>query len=399
MTLRRPDQASLRARVDTLLHQAQSADCAAVVLVDPLNQYWASGYNVDRDASVWERPCALILPLDGEPAFVLNEICEPHAQLSIDLGWCWVSDCQYYLERPSLNDDVATIQEWGKLVAAVLHSRKLDNQQIACDDPDFFRARMTNESSKVSIIDASSWTRDARMVKDHVEIDTLRAAAQLTDDAMSDFRHVIQPGRVAMHAAWEIQHRLFVQASERYPDARVEGKVLAFTGLDSVCVNAPYGFAGRRFRSGDSVITVVILSLNGYSAENERTFFVDGCSDEQRQYFDVAVAAQEAGRLAAVERNPISAIDAAARSVIESADLGGFIKHRTGHGIGLSGHEPPSDMAFNATLQQSGMLFSVEPGLYVPGVGGFRHSDTVLVGKQPESLTQFGRTIDACLAQ
>jgi Xaa-Pro aminopeptidase/Xaa-Pro dipeptidase len=235
------------------------------------------------------------------------------------------------------------------------------------------------------------------MVKDEAELATLRAAAALTDTAMAEFTELIRPGAVAMEVAWEIQKNLFTAAARRFPEARVEGKVLASTGLDTACVNAPYGFAGRRFAVGDSVITIVILSLNGYAAENERTFFVATCPPEKRPYFETAVAAQAAGRAAAVTGNVIRDIDAAAQAVIDAADMRQCSRHRTGHGIGLSGHEPPGDMAFNQQPLLPGMAFTVEPGLYVPGVGGFRHSDTVLIADSAVSLTSFDRGLDACV--
>ena len=80
--LARPTRATHEARLASLLRRAEETGCVGLILVDSLNQYWASGYNVDRDASNWERPCALIVPLRGEPVFVLNEICEPHARLA-----------------------------------------------------------------------------------------------------------------------------------------------------------------------------------------------------------------------------------------------------------------------------------------------------------------------------
>ena len=394
--LARPTRDTHRARLAGLMRHAEAGGCAGIILVDSLNQYWASGYNVDRDASNWERPCALIVPLAGEPAFVLNEICEPHARLAVELGWSWVEEMHFYAEHPPQEARIPTIHDWGRLLRRVLASRGLEGERLACDNPAFCRHWMGRESDAAELLDASRWARQARMVKDEVEIATIRAAAALTDDAMGHLRDLIRPGVVAMVAAWEVQRRLFSDAAERYPEARVEGKVLAFTGLDTACVNAPYGFAGRRVAPGDSVITVVILSLNGYAAENERTFLVGRCPPDKLAYFETAVDAQSAGRAAAVVGNAIRDIDAAALAVIERAGMGRFVHHRTGHGIGLSGHEPPGDMAFNDDRLESGMLFTVEPGIYVPDVGGFRHSDTVLIGERPESLTGFGRGLEDC---
>lgn len=398
-TLPKPDRQAHLARLRLPLQQAAAAGCAGLILVDPLNQYWASGYNVDRDASSWDRPCALIVPMQGDPVFVLNEICEPHAQLAAGLGWCWVPDMRFYLERPRPAERAVTIQQWGSLLQGALHDRGLDGARLACDNLAFCRQWLGDQADEVELVDAAAWLKHARMVKDAAEIETLRAAAVLTDTAMQAFTERIRPGGVAMEAAWEIQKNLFTAAARRFPEARVEGKVLASTGLDTACVNAPYGFAGRRFAAGDSVITIVILSLNGYAAENERTFFVEHCPPEKRAYFETAIAAQAAGRAAAIAGNAIRDIDAAAQAVIDQAGRGQLTRHRTGHGIGLSGHEPPGDMAFNQNPLEPGMTFTVEPGLYVPGVGGFRHSDTVLIDASPRSLTTFGRGLDACVVR
>lgn len=396
-TLPKPDRAAQLARLAGPLRQAADNGCCGLILVDSINQYWASGYNVDRDASGWERPCALVVPLDGEPVFVLNEICEPHARLAVELGWCWATDLRFYVERPRPDPEVVTIEAWGLLLSEVLRDRALDGARLACDNPAFCRHWLGEHAGDVHLVDASGWVKHARMVKDESELITLRRACELTDGAMAEFAALIRPGEVAMEVAWEVQKNLFTAAARAFPEARVEGKVLASTGLDTACVNAPYGFAGRRFAAGDSVITIVILGLNGYAAENERTFFVADCPPQKRAYFETAVAAQAAGRAAAVTGNVIRDIDAAAQAVIDGAELGAFSRHRTGHGIGLSGHEPPGDMAFNSSPLEPGMLLTVEPGIYVPGVGGFRHSDTVLVDTEPVSLTAFGRELEACV--
>lgn len=88
-------------------------------------------------------------------------------------------------------------------------------------------------------------------------------------------------------------------------------------------------------------------------------------------------------------------IDSAGQRVYEAAGLGDYVFHRTGHGIGIGGHEYPDDMAFNYRPLVAGMVFSSEPALFIPGVGGFRHSDTVIVGKErPEPVTNYSRRLE-----
>jgi Xaa-Pro aminopeptidase/Xaa-Pro dipeptidase len=89
-----------------------------------------------------------------------------------------------------------------------------------------------------------------------------------------------------------------------------------------------------------------------------------------------------------VAGEPLCEVDAAAQAVIEQAGLGRYIIHRTGHGIGIAGHEEPADMAFNPRPLLAGEVLSSEPGIYIYGLGGFRHDDTVIVGLNgPEVVT------------
>jgi Xaa-Pro aminopeptidase len=145
--------------------------------------------------------------------------------------------------------------------------------------------------------------------------------------------------------------------------------------------------AGATIEAGHVLVNCVCPAIDGLFIENERTWFCGKPSQRQIQLFEVARAATEAGCAAAVAGNPIWTIDAAAQDVIERAGFGELICHRTGHGLGLSEHDFPIDTAFNDSALLERMLFSVEPGLYEYGLGGFRHDDTVLVGSEPEVLT------------
>ena len=128
--------------------------------------------------------------------------------------------------------------------------------------------------------------------------------------------------------------------------------------------------------------------MNGLVVENERTWFCGKPTPQQVSLFQAASDANAAAAAAAVTGAPVCGIDAAAQAVIEQAGYGAHVLHRTGHGMGLLGHEFPEDMAFNTRPLLANEVYSAEPGLYVFGVGGFRHDDTVVVGDVPEVLTR-----------
>jgi Xaa-Pro aminopeptidase len=145
-----------------------------------------------------------------------------------------------------------------------------------------------------------------------------------------------------------------------------------------------------RVERGDGIVNIIIVRLNGLVVENERTLFAGPPrTDVQRRAYEAATAANLAAIEKFVEGVPVAEVDAAAQRVIEQAGFDDHIMHRTGHGMGIAGHEFPEDMAFNYRPLQAGEVYSCEPGIYIYGVGGFRQDDTVVVGATaPEVLTK-----------
>jgi Xaa-Pro aminopeptidase len=147
---------------------------------------------------------------------------------------------------------------------------------------------------------------------------------------------------------------------------------------------------------GHGIVNIVIPRLNGYVCENERTFFVGTPDREQANAFEASVEAQAAAAEAFVAGAVAADVDAAAQRVFERRGFADRIIHRTGHGIGLAGHEHPDDIAFSYRSLVENEVWSCEPGIYLYGVGGFRHDDTVIVKKgQAEITTKYPRDLES----
>jgi len=157
----------------------------------------------------------------------------------------------------------------------------------------------------------------------------------------------------------------------------------------------PHSMATRRLiKKGDIVIAEAGVDIGGYTCELERTMVVGKPAEKQKKYFDVMVKAQEAAFQAFKPGARCSDIDSASIDVFKKAGLMSLVRHHTGHGLGLEGHEPPwLDIGNNEPLR-AGMVVSCEPGIYELDYGGFRHSDTVLVTDGGmELLTYYPRSI------
>jgi Xaa-Pro dipeptidase len=134
------------------------------------------------------------------------------------------------------------------------------------------------------------------------------------------------------------------------------------------------------------------VSVEGYTSDITRTFPVGEIEFEMRRIYELVQDANAAGRAAVRPGVTCSEVDAAARRVIERGGYGERFTHRTGHGLGLQVHEPPYIVAGNEMVLEPGMTFTIEPGIYLPGRGGVRIEDNVVVTADGcESLTTFVR--------
>jgi Xaa-Pro dipeptidase len=150
------------------------------------------------------------------------------------------------------------------------------------------------------------------------------------------------------------------------------------------------------FLAGDVLVTGASAAMWGYLAELERTMVIGPPSDEQRHFFEHMKAAQEVAFAALRPGATCSEVDLAVRRYYQKNDLMPYWKHHTGHGIGLRYHEGPFLDSGDHTVLQPGMVLTVEPGLYVAELGGFRHSDTVVITETGlERITYYPRDLES----
>jgi Xaa-Pro dipeptidase len=148
-------------------------------------------------------------------------------------------------------------------------------------------------------------------------------------------------------------------------------------------------------RSDEPNVTIVSVQSDGYSAECERTYFVGSADEKARGVFATMMEARALG-LSMVKPGAVcSEIDAAVLAFLRRKGHSDHILHRTGHGFGISSHEAPWLAEGNDMRLEPNMLVSIEPGIYIPGYAGFRHSDTILVGDTgPIPLTKYPTSLD-----
>jgi Xaa-Pro aminopeptidase len=356
------------------------------------NTAYLSGWRPDVEP--WERPILMIVPRTGEPALVLHELSVHGVRMAKERGTLVVADVTFYVERPTPPRGVRSRSEWGTIVVERLASLGLPpDARVACDAKPRYLDEVAGEVPDLRWTVAPQPLVDARAVKSPEELAIMRAAAALTDYGQAVFRELARPGALMAEVDAETVRRMRVEGARRLPASDLAARSFSLTGPDSAAPHGTGAGSDARIERGHGIVNIIIASLGGYVVENERTLFVGEPSAEQRRAYACALEAQAAAVAACVPGAPIAGIDRAALAVIERHGFAANVFHRAGHGIGLRGHDLPEDMAFNERPLRAGEVYTIEPGIYLWGVGGFRIDDTVVVADPPERLTSTPREL------
>lgn len=345
--------------------------------------------NIRPDVAPWERPFLAVVPAEGAPFMVLNELSVNSCRTAKDGGWAWITDLTFYSEHPRVGRRFYLTPQWPEMVAELLYGRGLHRARIGVDAGGGVLGQVAQRLPELRFVPVLDRLATLRLVKHREEIETMRQAASLSDWGMRRMRENIRPGRSVGELDHTVAALIMEEADRRFPGENLELRCHSVGGPGSACPHGDGRPTGYQLREGDGIIVNVIPKLNGLVIENERTFFCGQPSQEQKKAYEVERQAQELARAEYVEGRPLCGIDEVALNFIERAGYGEYVFHRTGHGIGIEGHEFPEDMAFNPRPLIANEVYSCEPALFVYGLGGFRIDDTMVVGKNaPENLTQ-----------
>lgn len=353
---------------------------------------FASNHAVSEQA--WERPYLLVVPIEGAAFAFMADHGRHHVQAEMTRGTLWVDDFTFYAETPRISGRSWLAPQWKEMVADHLQGLGLSRARIGVDAVTGPLAGVAALLPEAKFVAVGAPLRQLRWVKHPEEIEIMRAAASLSEFAMGCYREELKPGRLLQEMDFVVSARLAAEAAVRHPG---ENYVILKTGTVAGAASAsPHGDGaptGKRLEADSVAITTVATRLNGLAMENARTWLIGKPDNHRRVLFECAAEAQDAGIGEAVAGRPVAGIDAAAQIVIERAGFGEHVLHRGGHGIGVVMHDFPENVPFNPRPLIEGEVYAVEPGLYVPGTGGFRFADVVVVGDAPELITHAPKDI------
>jgi Xaa-Pro dipeptidase len=322
-----------------------------------------------------ERPVVLLVSQGKEPALVLPE-----------LEMLKVGQMPYpvqafpYGENPS---------EWEAAFRKALQALGLDGKRIGVE-PNHMRLLefryVKSGAPEADYPDASEVLGRLRLRKDKEEIESMRKAVKVAQAALEATLPLIKIGMTEKELSAELVVQLLKHGSE--PE-------LPFSPIVSGGPNSANPHASpteRKLQAGDLLVIDYGAAVDGYISDITRTFAVGEVEPEFEKIHKIVQEANTAGRAAGRPGVPCAEVDKAARAVIESAGYGEYFRHRTGHGIGMEGHEEPYMRGDNMQLLESGMAYTVEPGIYLAGRNGVRVEDNVVVTETgSESLSDLSR--------
>ncbi len=356
---------NIKKRVEALRAHMERENIALSIVLRAQNQFYYSDYK----AIIYSRPIILAVGMH-KASLIVPGLEEDHAKSHNQ-----VDEVLTYYEHPekvglggSQNDFLRALLgalPKGARIGAEFHT-------ISISQAAFFR------EAGFDLVDIGPFIQSMRNIKDEEEIAMMVEAGKLVSEALHRSIDQVRPGVTEMEMDQFGNAYLMEETPACYPGSTLEIFVMSPGGVERT--NMPHVFSNtRKYEQNEIILHSRQVGLNGYRAEIERTMFLGKPSEKQKEVFQIMTEAQQALLDAIRPGMTAGEADFIARSIIQNAGLGQYANHRCGHGIGLGLHEEPY-LRYDSTLVlQPGMAFSIEPGIYVPELGGFRHSDTVIL--------------------
>jgi len=378
-----------RDRCDALLERLRPEGLSGVVLFDPYYVLYYAGFAF----APTERPIAFVLAVDGTRALVVPRLEVEHAEAK-----AMFDRVEHYLEYPG--DPRSEVALETALSALGLTGK------IGADQDGYpwilgYRGPTLSELAGATVVRIAAQIEEQMAVKSEAEIALVRESCRWGNLAHRLLQRYTRPGitetEVAQRASNEATFAMLDAIGEIYRAQSffMSGAHAGYRGQIGRNSAIPHALAGNIvFQAGDVLVTGASAPVWGYLSELERTMVIGEPTAEQERMFGHTKAVQEVAFEAIRPGAKCSEVDMAVRTYFAQHDLFAYWRHHTGHAIGLRYHEGPFLDSGDSTDIRPGMVFTVEPGLYAPDLGGFRHSDTVLVTDDGiEILTYYPRDL------
>lgn len=341
-----------RERLDRLVHAMNSAGVKEVLMVPSEELGWLTGHV----PLLCERFQGLFVREDSEVFYFCNELTRTEASEMVGANRVWT-----WHDNESMTMRLAAALE---IHGMGIHEVAVNGTARA------FNILRIQEELPVRFIDGKALMESVTMIKTPDELDQLRRASRLTDEVMEEIIGAIRPGMTEGEIAARVREGFKSRGAT--PDFEI-------VACGAHTASPHYVGDGGVVAESDLVLLDIGCSVDGIKSDMTRTVFVGPPTEEMVRVYECVLAANQAGIAAAKRGVVVAEVDAAARQVIEAAGYGPCFTTRLGHGIGYSTHEAPYIKQGSDRILETGMAFSIEPGIYIEGRFGIRIEDLLMI--------------------
>lgn len=336
-------------RLNKVLKEMEKRNIPQIIVCDPPSIFYLTG----KWISPGERLLALYLNLEGKHKLFLNELFPVYEDLGIEKVW--------------FNDS----QDGVEIISKYVDSSKI----IGIDKnwPSRFLLRLMEFTEGCKFVNGSLILDTVRMFKDEEEKDLMRDASKTNDMAIEKLIGLLSKEKYS-------EKKMAQMLLDIYEGMGADG--YSFSPIVAYGANGAdphHEVDGSMVKEGDSIIIDIGCLKNSYCSDMTRTVFYKSVSDRAKEVYNIVLEANKKAIEAVKPGVRFCDIDAAARNHIEKAGYGKYFTHRTGHSIGIEVHDFGDVSSINTDVVKPGMIFSIEPGIYLTGEFGVRIEDLVLV--------------------
>ena len=359
-TSKAPDVAEIQARIDNVQVKMAELGLDFYLCHEPANIFYLCNFA----NFVHERPFILLIPARGTPVFLMPKLEENHVRIRA------VGDLEFvnYFEFPAPAD-----QQWSDRLKDILAGAKRVGLESQC--PMAVASAVPCDHVVADVVE------DIRMIKSDYEIARIAYTSQLLNEGMAQLLEMSKPEQMPILIHKEVTGALLQKLLLENPNTNILCSKFAAPTQPQSLSDDPHNFTdlfGQLSLGGPNVCIVQGIA-NGYGAELERTFFCGTVPNEAVKPFNTMLEARDLAYSLLKPGACMSEVDRQVNEVLRAAGYGDNLLHRTGHSFGVTDHEGPFLAEGYEHEVKANMVFSIEPGIYLPGIGGFRFSDTVLV--------------------
>lgn len=356
-------------RFQQLKSYMESQDMGLLMITSPINIYYFTGFFSDPH----ERFMALFYSKEGEASLFVpsldEESAQQHAVVSAIIP---ISDTDNPYEFVK--------KKWSASVTSLGIEKKIMNV--------YQSERIKECFPQAEFADIEEFIMSLRLKKDSEDILIVKRAIEIAEKVIALGVSKVTPGVTELELTAELEYQMKVLGADR-----PSFSTIVLSGKRSAL---PHGRPeNQKIETGGYLLLDLGVFVEGFCSDITRTFLVGEGSDEQKKIYETVRMANEKAIKAVKAGKPIGVVDQAARDYIESQGYGKYFMHRVGHGLGLEIHEAPSIHSQNETRMETGMLFTIEPGIYISDIGGVRIEDDVYIRPdgEVEVLTSYPKQL------